>query len=328
MNKNQLKQIYQSLLDFYETHEKIPLSIFSREVGLPEGDAQPLLDSLKGTILQPAPAKKRKYKKRRAKAPARITPKADPIPKPTPKKKDKVSLYSIIRLISNVIIILLNSGITVYLFVNFGSNKYLKGFWAAFGLVIMFMQVYSLKRFKGCHGGIKKTQFLIAYILSTFFSMTGNLGFTLSEIAHGRKTITVIATKVGNTQEDISYYKTKIEGFNRDIEVLRKENENEKTPAWKRSVNDKRLKELQNDLGKAEAEWKEARSKNEVVIKEDAEKVETKNSLDYMAEALTIIPIFSTLTGEALRSFLMLLLSFVFEYFLYFTTSGMKEEEE
>lgn len=61
MNKKVLIQVYKSLLDFYMEHDKIPLSIFAREVGLPEEQALSLLNDFKVTVKPPP--KKGKSKK-------------------------------------------------------------------------------------------------------------------------------------------------------------------------------------------------------------------------------------------------------------------------
>jgi hypothetical protein len=234
---------------------------------------------------------------------------------------------TIIRLISNIALIFFNSFVTIILFSQFGSNKWYKLLWTGLGVMIVFIQIYSLMQTKGAKGK-KKISPLIAYCITTVFSIIGTVGFTLSEIAQGKKEQTTETIIIENTEEDINYYKKKIEGFEGDIEVLRKENEKENTPSWKRSENTASMKRFQKEIDTAEIEWKGAKKERIVESKESAKsKVKAVNTFDYIAEALTIIPKLK-LTGEGLKNFLMLLLSFVFEYFVFYTAEPLKEKEE
>ncbi len=325
MNKKRLDEVYRELLRFYRRKEMIPLEVFASSIHMDVKEAQTILDSLG------EPEREKNYEEVEADLKTFATmPVVAKEPTPDPPKITSKSgnsrLTGGIMVAANFILILLNSAITVYLFITFGSTPWLKVFWAMYGLVIMFSQIFFLKKFKSTPWGVKRTQFLVAYIFATFFSMVGSTGFTLSEIAHGQKVTQSAVIQIDDSQEDVSYYKKKIDGLSLEIDGLRGENLEADTPAWKRSENNASMKRLQAELAKAEGLWQEAKKERVVLVKEDSKKIETKNSIDYISEALRIIPFFSALTGRALKSFLMLLLSFMFEYFLYITTKGLEEE--
>lgn len=233
---------------------------------------------------------------------------------------------TVIRLISNIALIFFNSFVTIILFSQFGSSKGNKIIWTALGIMIVFIQVYSLMQLKGAKGK-KRFSPLLAYAIATVFSVVGTVGFTLSEIALEKKDQAVSITIETTTEDDINYYKKKIDGYNRDIEVLRLDNEKEKTPAWKRSENNTTMKNLQDSLSKTEKLWNEAKARRITVKTEDAKEIKVSSTFDYIAEAISFIPKLKV-SGESLKNFLMLLLSFVFEYFVFYTAEPLKEKEE
>jgi hypothetical protein len=231
-----------------------------------------------------------------------------------------------VRIIANVLLIIFNTFVVINIFREFGSDNWYALVWGAIGFIIVFIQIYSLMQAKGAKGR-KKFQPFVTYALATIFSISGTLGFTLSEIALSKKVDTVETTALISTQEDVTYYQKKIEGLNRDIEVLRKENENEKTPSWKRSENTSSMKRIQADITKAEDEWKASKANEKVAVVETLKKKSGATKFDYIAEALSFIPNVK-IKGEGLKNFLMLLLSFLLEYFIYYTAEPIKEKNK